>query len=90
MYILDEPFNGLDLEAGRVVEMMIAHLKVKGKTVFVSAHTLAPLLQGCDRIHLLRQGRFAAMYQREAFARVEQELFEDFNRKAGDLVDSGF
>lgn len=90
VYILDEPFNGLDLEAGRVVEMMIAHLKVKGKTVLVSAHTLAPLLQGCDQIHLLRNGSFAASFPREQFARIEQELFDDFNRKAGDLVGSGF
>lgn len=90
VYILDEPFNGLDLEAGRVVEMMIAHLKVKGKTVLVSAHTLAPLLKGCDQIHLLRNGSFVSSFHREQFARIEQELFDDFNRKAGDLVDSGF
>lgn len=90
VYILDEPFNGLDLEAGRVVEMMIAHLKAKGKTVFVSAHTLAPLLQGCDQVHLLRNGSFATSFGRGQFAAVEQELFEDFNRKAGDLVDTGF
>lgn len=90
VYILDEPFNGLDLEAGKVVELMMAHLKAKGKTVFVSAHILAPLLQGCDQIHLLQQGAFAAAYGRDQFAGIEQALFGDFNEKAGNLVDTGF
>lgn len=90
VYILDEPFNGLDLESGRVVELMIAHLKAKGKTVLVSAHTLGPLLQGCDQVHLLRNGAFAVSYGRNEFDRIERELFDDFNRKAGDLVRSGF
>lgn len=90
VYIFDEPFNGLDLESGRVVELMIAHLKTKGKTVVISAHTLSPLLQGCDQIHLLRNGTFPVSYGRNEFDRIEQELFDDFNRKAGDLVRSGF
>jgi ABC-2 type transport system ATP-binding protein len=90
VYILDEPFNGLDLEAGKVVELMIAHLKAKGRTVFVSAHILAPLLQGCDQIHLLLQGIFAATYTREQFAGIEHALFGDFNKKAANLVDTGF
>src|SRR6218665_3949262 len=50
IYILDEPFNGLDMETNRVLEMMLENLKQKGKTVFISSHILAPLLTGCDDI----------------------------------------
>lgn len=89
VYILDEPFNGLDMETNQVLELILHNLREKKKTVFVSSHILAPLLHCCDRIHILEQGRFQKTYERDAFTQIASELFEQFNQKAGLTIRSG-
>ncbi len=88
VYILDEPFNGLDMESNKVVEMIIGSLKGKGKTVFISSHMLSPLVHGCDLIHILQKGNFNKTYSRDQFGSIEQELFEYFNQKAAATIKS--
>lgn len=75
IFILDEPFNGLDLETNKVLEIIIASLKQKQKTVFVSSHIIDPLLSTCDKIHLLQDGVFTRTYEKEEFSKIEEELF---------------
>lgn len=82
IYILDEPFNGLDLESNRVLELIVAQLKAKGKTVFISSHILSPLLECCDLIHVLETGTIRKSYGRNDFAQIVTDLFGDFNQKA--------
>lgn len=90
IYILDEPFNGLDMETNRILEMILENLKQKGKTIFISSHILSPLLTGCDEIHILQKGRFQKSFSKPQFIHIEQELFDDFNKRAGDIVNSSF
>lgn len=75
IFILDEPFNGLDLETNKVLEIIIALLKQKQKTVFVSSHIIDPLLTTCNKIHLLQAGVFIKTYEKEEFIKIEEELF---------------
>lgn len=86
IYIFDEPFNGLDMESNRMVEMIMASLKEKGKTIFISSHILSPLLEGCDLIHMLQKGNFDKTYNRQQFDGIEKELFEHFNQQAGNTI----
>ena len=86
IYIFDEPFNGLDLETNMALEIMINSLRKKGKTVFISSHILSPLLSICDEIHLLQQGMFIKNYSKENFNQIENDLFEDFNKNANDII----
>jgi ABC-2 type transport system ATP-binding protein len=86
VFILDEPFNGLDLESNKVLELIITQLKAKGKTIFISSHILSPLLECCDLIHVLEAGTIHKTYSRAAFAHIEADLFGDFNARAEALV----
>lgn len=86
VYILDEPFNGLDLESNRVLELIIVQLRAKGKTIFISSHILSPLLQCCTLIHVMEQGRIRNTYSRGSFEGIEADLFRDFNEKAGATI----
>jgi ABC-2 type transport system ATP-binding protein len=90
VYILDEPFNGLDMETNQVLEMMIARLRAIGKTVFISSHILSPLLNVCDKIHLLQNGTFLKTYEQAQFKNINEELFLDFREKTGDIIRSMF
>jgi ABC-2 type transport system ATP-binding protein len=88
VYLFDEPFNGLDLESARVMELVIRRLQGKGRTVFVSSHILSSLLNVCDQIHHLSGGRFVRTYEGGDFGEIEQELFGALEKQAGPIVGS--
>jgi ABC-2 type transport system ATP-binding protein len=86
IYLLDEPFNGLDLETNKILELIICLLKEKGKTVFVSSHILEPLLSVCDSIHLLENGRFTRSYLKSEFHSIEEDLFRKLKDEAREIL----
>ena len=75
IFLLDEPFNGLDLETNKILELIILKLKEKGKTIFLSSHIMDPLLSLCDQIHFLEHGQFIKTFAKSDFNRIEEELF---------------
>ncbi|MFA5403656.1 MAG: ATP-binding cassette domain-containing protein [Ignavibacteria bacterium] len=77
IYIFDEPFNGLDLETNKVLEIVIKKLKEKGKTVFISSHILEPLIDICDNIHLLSGGIIKASYKELNYSELKRGLFDE-------------
>lgn len=86
VFLLDEPFNGLDLETNKILEIIIVSLKEKQKTVFVSSHIIDPLLLTCDKIHLLQDGVFTKTYLKPAFASIEEELFGKLKNEATVII----
>ena len=90
VYIFDEPFNGLDLETNKALEIIIKILKTKGKMVFISSHILSPLITVCDEIHLLQDGSFSVSYPRMDFDKIENELFKDLDEKTSETLRKSF
>lgn len=80
IYIFDEPFNGLDLESNRTLELIISTLQQKDKTILLSSHVLEPLLHTCHQIHLLQNGSFVKRYSREEFSSIREELFQHLEK----------
>lgn len=76
-FILDEPFNGVDIHSNILITGIIHQLKELGKTVVISSHIFSTLNDTCDEIHLLKDGVFVKKVHREAFAQLEQEM-KDF------------
>lgn len=60
LVFLDEPMSGLDPIGRREVRELIAGLREKGKTVFMSTHILSDIEALCDEVAILRNGRLAA------------------------------
>jgi ABC-2 type transport system ATP-binding protein len=85
-FILDEPFNGLDLETNKILEIIILSLKQKQKTVFVSSHIIDPLLTTCDKIHLLENGCFIKTYLKTDFSKIEDDLFGKLKSEATEVI----
>ena len=81
IYILDEPFNGLDLETNKILEVIITILNERGKTVLVSSHILDPLLAVCHQIHYLKEHSVFKSYKKEEFPLIEHELFGEYSRE---------
>lgn len=57
---LDEPMSGLDPVGRREIRELIAGLRDKGTTVFMSTHILSDIEALCDEVAILRGGRLAA------------------------------
>lgn len=57
---LDEPMSGLDPIGRREVRELIAELREKGVTVFMSTHILSDIEALCDNVAILRKGKLAA------------------------------
>ncbi len=57
---LDEPMSGLDPIGRREIRELIAELREKGVTVFMSTHILSDIEALCDNVAILRGGRLAA------------------------------
>ncbi len=57
---LDEPMSGLDPMGRREIRELIAELREKGTTVFMSTHILSDIEALCDNVAILRNGKLAA------------------------------
>jgi ABC-2 type transport system ATP-binding protein len=56
LLILDEPTDGLDPLMQDAVYELIAAVRARGRTIFMSSHVLPEVERVCDRIGLLRGG----------------------------------
>ena len=79
--ILDEPFNGLDIESSRILRSALLILKSKGKTIVVTSHILETLTNMCDYIHFLRKGEIKETIEKKDFADFEKRIFETIEHK---------
>ncbi|MGI8669299.1 MAG: ABC transporter ATP-binding protein [Aridibacter sp.] len=56
---LDEPMSGLDPIGRREIRELIAELREKGTTVFMSSHILSDIEALCDNVAILKNGKLA-------------------------------
>jgi ABC-2 type transport system ATP-binding protein len=75
--VLDEPFNGLDLESNYLVEKIILMLREKGKTILITSHILGILHQICDEIHWLNHKKIFKTYSSDMFNQIDEEVLKD-------------
>ncbi|AWG21338.1 ABC transporter ATP-binding protein [Flavobacterium faecale] len=73
VYILDEPFNGLDIEANYI---LMNYLKEKAQysIVLISSHILDVLFTNCLRIFVVNQTTISA-YDKEEYTEIPAKLF---------------
>lgn len=86
IFILDEPFNGLDIETCRIIRMILLRLKEKGKTIIITSHIIETLTNLCDFLHYLENGNISLTTDKDGFKAFEKEVFEHIEQKNVDLV----
>jgi len=87
LLILDEPFNGVDMENVQLIKIIIAKLRAIGKTILITSHILESLINSCDTISYLHDQRIQRTFYPEDFSRIEEVLFDVTNKKNAQLVD---
>lgn len=83
-FILDEPFNGVDIQSNIIITEIIGALKKHGKTIIISSHIFSTLAETCDEIHLLKKGEFIKRVFKQDFIKLETEM-KDFS--IGNIID---
>lgn len=76
IFILDEPFNGVDIHSNMMIYEIIKYLKAQGKAILISSHIFSTLREVCDEIHWLKAGGFVQKVERDGFAALNQEMKE--------------
>ncbi|MFY9144636.1 MAG: ATP-binding cassette domain-containing protein [Bacteroidales bacterium] len=75
-FVLDEPFNGVDIHSNIIIIDLIHKLKDLGKTIIISSHIFSTLSDTCDEIYLLKEGEIIQKVFREDFEALELEMRE--------------
>jgi len=86
IFLFDEPFNGIDMETNKIIELIILALKEKEKTIFISSHILDPMIQICDKIFFLENGKFTKSYGKTDYNEIEKDLFGDLKHNAISII----
>lgn len=73
-YILDEPFNGVDIQSNIIIIELIKRIKEAGKTILISSHVFSTLSETCDEIFVLENGTIQKNIKKENFSNLETEM----------------
>lgn len=74
LFILDEPFNGVDIHSNIIITEIIHKLKEMGKSIIISSHIFSTLNETCDEIFLLKNGQIIKSVLKEEFSNLESEM----------------
>lgn len=74
VYVLDEPFNGVDIESNLVISELIKKLKDLEKIVLLSSHIFSTLAETCDVIFLMKNGKIIKEVKQKDFSKLENEM----------------
>ena len=74
VFILDEPFNGVDISSNMVIKDILAKLKSLDKIIIMSSHIFSSLQDSCDYLHYLKDGKIKTSLPRGSFDQIEMEM----------------
>jgi ABC-2 type transport system ATP-binding protein len=78
IFILDEPFNGVDIQSNLLIKELILKLKSLNKIIIISSHIFSTLKETCDELLLLKEGQIVKSVLKNEFDAIEEDL-KDFN-----------
>lgn len=59
--VLDEPFNGLDMEGVAEIRELLLRLKNEGKTIMIASHIAEDINILCDKVYQMQKGKIQAV-----------------------------
>ncbi len=73
-FILDEPYNGVDIQSNLMITEIIHELRKLNKTILISSHIFSTLRDTCDEIHVLQNGKLVRNVLRDEFDQLENDM----------------
>jgi ABC-2 type transport system ATP-binding protein len=76
--ILDEPFNGLDLNTNLLLMEILRRLRQQGTGILLTSHLLGSLTELCDELTVLADHTVRRRYVAAEFGQVQGDLLDGF------------
>jgi ABC-2 type transport system ATP-binding protein len=76
VFIMDEPFNGVDIQSNLIITEIIKRFKKLEKTIIISSHIFSTLADTCDEIYLMKNGEIIKKVDQADFNTLEKEMKE--------------
>lgn len=76
LYIVDEPFSGLDPIGIKEIKDIFVELKRLGKTLVINSHILSEIEKFCDRVAILHEGNLLDFLKVSSI--LEKGTLEDY------------
>ncbi len=87
LLVLDEPFSGLDVNAGLLFRTLLTMLAADGRMVLFSTHRFDMVERLCSRVVMLSSGRVVAARDVASFGPSPGESLEDVFMRATEQPD---
>ena len=84
--ILDEPFNGIDIESVECFYNLILEMRSQGKIIIIAAHVIETLTRVCDRIGYLNGGAIEKIYQKENYSCLQNYIQQLVQEKVKNVL----
>ena len=83
LFLLDEPFEGVDAVGARLMKDILQHQIARGATVFLTSHVLEVVERLCDRVAIINDGKIAIAGAIEELRTGGESLEDAFVRVVG-------
>lgn len=88
--LLDEPFNGVDLESNEKIKLVLKRLKEEGKTIIITSHIIDSLLTLADTISILHGGIISITAPHHRFSEINEYLANTISENTQGVIDEIF
>ena len=85
--LLDEPYNGLDLESSRVLTAVLRRMASKGTTIIITSHILQTLTGLCTYIHYLKNGVIERTFDTLDPEMIDKAIFRELDAGIDKIID---
>ncbi len=86
LYLLDEPFEGVDAVGARLMKEILLDQVRQGATIFLTSHVLEVVERLCDRVAIINQGRIVVEGSLDELRSGAETLEDLFVRVVGGPV----
>jgi ABC-2 type transport system ATP-binding protein len=83
LFLLDEPFEGVDAVGARMMKDLLADQVRQGATVFLTSHVLEVVERLCDRVAIIHDGKLVMEDSMAALREGSETLEDAFVRLVG-------
>ena len=87
VFLLVEPFNGVDISGNMIINEVLLKLKALGKIILKSSHIFSSLEDTCDQLHYLKEGKFEISQPKGSFDLIEKVMKTANNATAAKVGD---
>ena len=74
VFVLDEPFNGVDISSNILIREILIQLKALDKIIIMSSHIFSTLHDTCDYVHYLKDHKIKYSLTKGNFDIIEMEM----------------